>query len=110
MWVLGNGVVEKMLVNGSRRVRLGHFALCAMLALSLAACGGGAGTQPDALSSAPVDTPSNSAPTTPPANNIPLLEGEPSQTATVGAPYTFVPSASDPDQDPLTFEVTGLPK
>jgi hypothetical protein len=81
-----------------------------MLALSLAACGGGAGTQPDALSSAPTDTPSNSAPTTPPANNIPLLEGEPPQIATVGIPYTFVPSASDPDQDTLTFEVTGLPK
>ena len=81
-----------------------------MLALSLAACGGGAGTQPDAQSSTPSDTPSNSVPTTPPANNIPVLEGQPSPTAKAGVAYSFVPSASDPDQDPLTFNVSGLPK
>ncbi|MEJ0038468.1 MAG: putative Ig domain-containing protein [Gammaproteobacteria bacterium] len=38
-----------------------------------------------------------------------MLDGEPALTAKAGVAYSFVPSASDADQDPLTFSITGMP-
>src|SRR5262249_52822256 len=40
----------------------------------------------------------------------PVLDGQPALTAKAGVAYSFVPSASDADNDPLTFNVSGLPK
>src|SRR5689334_1001865 len=99
----------------SHRARLGRLALCATLTLSLAACGGGAETKPDATSTSSTDTPSVPALTppadsTPPvANNIPVLDGQPELTAQAGKSYSFVPSVSDDDNDTLTFSISGKP-
>jgi hypothetical protein len=40
----------------------------------------------------------------PPPNNPPVISGSPTTTtAVVGSPWSFTPTASDPDGDPLTF-------
>ncbi len=44
------------------------------------------------------------------ANNLPPeIDGIPAASVTVGSAYSFTPSASDPDGDPLTFTVQNLP-
>lgn len=55
---------------------------------------------------------SAASPTPPPAtgvNRAPSIRGTPVTTAKVGIPYSFQPSASDPDGDRLTFEIRGKP-
>jgi hypothetical protein len=42
-------------------------------------------------------------------NRAPILSGSAPTTALVGELYTFAPSASDPDGDPLTFSIAGKP-
>ena len=42
-------------------------------------------------------------------NSAPTIGGNPAGAITVGHVYTFVPAASDPDGDALTFSVTNLP-
>ena len=78
-----------------------------MFAISLAACGGGE-TKADAGASAPDETPSDPVPT-PPANNVPVIDGQPALNAKAGVAYSFVPSATDADQDALTYSITGMP-
>lgn len=39
----------------------------------------------------------------------PTISGTPSATATVGVAYSFTPTASEPDGDPLSFSVTNKP-
>jgi hypothetical protein len=46
---------------------------------------------------------------TAPPNSPPTIWGVPSTSVTSGQTYTFRPSASDPDSDPLTFSVQRLP-
>jgi hypothetical protein len=47
---------------------------------------------------------------TPPAvNSPPVISGTPMTTVAAGTPYAFVPSASDPDNNALTFSATGVP-
>jgi len=46
---------------------------------------------------------------TPPANRAPSLSGNPAQVVMAGTPYIFVPTASDPDGDTLTFAISGRP-
>jgi hypothetical protein len=43
------------------------------------------------------------------ANRPPVISGTPGTGATVGQSYTFTPTASDPDGNPLAFSVTNLP-
>ena len=43
------------------------------------------------------------------ANRAPVISGTPSTTATIGQAYSFTPTASDPDGNPLTFSVQNLP-
>lgn len=71
------------------------------LILSLAACGGGGGDggggnaggqQPAA-----------------PVNQAPSISGLPTDSIEVGNPYSFIPTASDPDGDPLTFRLQNAP-
>lgn len=61
-----------------------------------------AGCKPEQLASPtnPAEIPSNSPPT---------IGGSPATSATVGSLWQFIPSASDPDGDSLTFTATGLP-
>jgi len=42
-------------------------------------------------------------------NGAPAISGTPATSAKVGTPYTFKPSASDPDGDALTFSVANKP-
>jgi hypothetical protein len=43
------------------------------------------------------------------ANRAPTITGTPPTTATVGQAYSFTPSASDPDGQPLTFSIVNRP-
>jgi len=43
------------------------------------------------------------------SNTPPAISGSPSVNATEGMPYSFIPTASDADQDPLTFSISGRP-
>ncbi len=43
------------------------------------------------------------------SNSAPTIQGNPTRAITIGHLYTFVPSASDPDGDVLTFSVTNRP-
>lgn len=71
------------------------------LLLSLTACGGGGdgndagngGAQPPVVST----------------NQAPVISGLPTDTVEAGNPYSFTPTASDPDGDPLTFALQNAP-
>jgi len=43
------------------------------------------------------------------ANQPPTISGSPGGTATAGTAYSFTPSASDPDQNPLTYSIANKP-
>ena len=43
------------------------------------------------------------------SNTGPTINGSPPATATQGTPYSFTPTASDADNDPLTFSISGRP-
>jgi hypothetical protein len=47
--------------------------------------------------------------TPPPANRAPVISGAPMTTVEAGSAYSFVPTASDPDGDALTFAISGRP-
>ena len=55
------------------------------------------------------DLPSTSPPTTPPTNTPPTISGNPPASVDAGNQYSFTPSASDADNDTLTFSVSGMP-
>jgi hypothetical protein len=44
-----------------------------------------------------------------PSNQAPTISGTPPSTATVGAPYAFAPTASDPEGGTLTFAIANRP-
>jgi hypothetical protein len=44
-----------------------------------------------------------------PVNRPPVISGVPLTTVQAGSAYVFVPTASDPDGDPLTFAIAGRP-
>jgi len=51
----------------------------------------------------------NPLPTPPPSNSAPTISGNPDSLVLVDEQYSFTPSASDVDDDPLTFAVSGEP-
>jgi len=70
-----------------------HFLLLALAPLVLAACGGTGDGESGAG-----------------GNNLPpIIQGTPLTTVSAGTPYTFTPSAADPDGDKLTYSATNLP-
>jgi hypothetical protein len=69
--------------------------LLAGMALILVACGDDAETETKAAS---------------PVNHPPAIEGKPARTINAGQAYSFSPTASDPDGDPIRFGIDGLPK
>ena len=78
--------------------KLGILAV-ALLALSLTAC---LGNEENAQAS-PLTPP-------PPVNQAPSIGGLPAETAvTAGDPFQVTPTASDPENDPLTFEIANMP-
>ena len=42
-------------------------------------------------------------------NSAPVISGSPPSAITIGQTYTFIPNASDPDGDPLTFSIVSRP-
>jgi hypothetical protein len=72
----------------------------------LGACGGGDDEETAAAAGAP-----SSPPPAPPGgvNSSPTISGAPPTTVMQGVQYAFTPTASDADQDALTFSITGLP-
>jgi large repetitive protein len=44
-----------------------------------------------------------------PGNNPPTISGNPPTSVTAGSPYTFTPTASDPNGKPLTFSIQNPP-
>lgn len=85
-----------------RRIQFpGSAAGCLLVtAVLLGGCGGGDG---DSADSAPVNPPTSSG------NAAPTITGTPGSTVVAGQAYSFQPSASDPDGDPLTFTAANLP-
>src|SRR6478735_73300 len=67
--------------------------LVALTSLTLAACGGGAGTESSGGA----------------GNLPPIIQGTPVTTVAAGSSYSFTPKAADPDGNKLTFEASGLP-
>ena len=45
--------------------------------------------------------------TPPPVNRAPVISGAPMTSVEAGTAYTFVPTASDADGNPLTFAIYG---
>jgi hypothetical protein len=83
-----------------------HAALCALITLSLAACGGGqgsTGSTPSDPSTTPVAPPPVSG------NTTPTISGQPVTAVNVGAAYSFTPTASDANGDTLTFGIQNKP-
>jgi hypothetical protein len=79
----------------------GLFAGCLILSSALlTGCGGGGG---GGESSSNVNPPPSST------NAAPTMTGTPGATAVAGQAYSFAPTASDPNGDRLTFEVSNLP-
>ncbi len=87
-----------MMVDRSPR----HFGwmLSGLAALILAGCGGGGGADATADSGQQGLSADNGAP---------VINGTPPGTAVQGQEYSFGPTASDPDNDPLSFSVTNRP-
>ena len=51
----------------------------------------------------------NSPPPGQDGNSAPVISGSPASAITIGQTYTFTPSATDPDGDPLTFTIENRP-
>ena len=73
--------------------RIRYPLILAMFA-TLTACGGGGGDGDNP----PITT-----------NTAPSISGSPPTSINVGETYSFLPTASDPENDPLTFSIDNLP-
>jgi hypothetical protein len=98
---------------GSRTTFL-SLAFCVSAALS--GCGGGDGSSSTASAQQPVSSPAPGpvAPTPDPtpapgANAAPTISGATVQSVNADTPYTFTPSANDPDGDTLSFQIANKP-
>jgi plastocyanin len=87
-------------------------ALCAWGALALAACNQDGTTDPTSqpvTDPTPAPTPTPTPAPTPTTNTAPVIDGTPALAAKAGTAYAFAPTASDADNDTLTFSITGTP-
>ena len=57
----------------------------------------------------PPNNPPPPPPPPPPSNSAPTISGVPGSSVLMGEEYAFTPSATDVDNDPLTFSVNGEP-
>ncbi len=83
------------------RVRIG--VVGAFLAFILAACGS------VGISGGPNNSVTGITPPTGTGNTPPQISGSPAASVIAGNSYSFTPTASDADNDTLTFSVTNLP-
>ena len=96
------------------RTRVRHAALCALITMGLAACGGGEGSTdttslapPAAQATGPDSPPTISG--TPAQNTAPTISGQPVTSINVGSAYSFSPTGSDANGDALTFAIQNKP-
>jgi hypothetical protein len=82
----------------SERLKIAVLALALTALTGLGGCGGG-GDEGTAQNG-------SGGPT---GNAAPTIQGQPSGSVQAGQAYTFTPSASDPNGDPLTFSITNKP-
>ena len=80
------------------------FILSATLLCALSGCGGSGGSSESVSSDIP--PPSTGVPTAP---LPPTISGSPALAVAANSMYSFVPLASDPNGDALSFSVVGLP-
>ncbi len=73
---------------------------CSGMLMLLSACGGGEST-----AAAPQTAPPPQAA----LNSAPQISGQPPGTVPAGTTYSFTPTATDPNQDPLSFSITNRP-
>ena len=77
--------------------------IAAILMLVLAGCGGSSeGTDVAGLTPPPAASP-------PQVNSAPSISGSVATSVVQDTPYSFVPAASDPEGDPMTFATSNLP-
>ena len=96
---------REMSVSGALRERNAHGRFLSMMVATgvlVAACGGGGDGDPAANAQV---TPTQTTNT----NSAPTITGSAPGTVSQDAAYSFTPSASDADNDTLTFSVTNLP-
>ncbi len=89
--------------------KIGRYFAVALVALSLAACGGEETQRASDNSPAPSNPAGTPGPSAPPANNAPTISGSPQASVQAGNAYSFQPSASDADGDSLSYSITGKP-
>lgn len=87
----------------ARRFVRGSFLVSATLVLALAGCGGDEEAAAPAAANPPTNPPPGGT------NRNPTIAGTPLTSVLVGTAYAFSPSASDADNDVLTFRITGRP-
>jgi len=90
--------------SGTRRINIASLML--VFAIAMSGCQNEsddpvADNDPDSTSSPPA--------TPPAANNAPVISGVPATTVLMNNSYSFMPTASDPDDDVLTFSVQNRP-
>jgi hypothetical protein len=92
--------------------KLAAVAMAGLLSLGMAGCKLGE----EKADSSGTDGSSGGGTVTPPSggggtttNRAPTISGSPVTTAKISLPYSFQPVASDPDRDPLTFEIRSKP-
>jgi hypothetical protein len=83
-----------------------RLATVVAVSLVVVGCGGGGGGGGSGSNTEP-DKPVGTLP--PAKNSPPTIAGSPATTATVGSPYTFQASATDPEGDPIQFEISNKP-
>ena len=82
------------------RSGISHLLVCAVAALSLAGCGSDGSSGSTAQTAA-----TTSVATTPP----PVVNGSPPTSVTAGSKYQYIPSASAPDERPLSYDISNKP-
>ena len=87
-------------MNPTRMSEKLKVAAVALVLAVLSGCGGGGDSG---------GTPQNGNGGGPVGNAAPTIQGQPSGSVQAGQAYSFTPSASDPNGDPLTFTVTNKP-
>ena len=80
-------------------LRIHHLAWCAVVAVALAGCGGDNTVSTSAPSS------SGTGAGAPP----PIIRGTPPTSVDAGIKYQYIPSASDPDSRPLSYDIINKP-
>jgi hypothetical protein len=78
-----------------------------ILLLAVLGLSGCASESSDGTASAVREPPTS--PTSPPTSNSPVISGTPTASVQATTAYSFTPTASDPNNDPLTFSITNRP-